>query len=254
MQISTIVKNLDQFDKDKFLREGISIEVQAFPQRSLNDDYGHLLDQWSDKLKGFNLPLSLHGSSFDLNPGSNDKRILEVTKFRYLQSIEIAKVLGVRYVVFHSQVNPLLSVKRIRNMKLMNQITFWKDMFNNHIPEDMVILLENEYDESFEDIKTICDGVANTRLGVCLDIGHSLAYSQLDLEEWIKGLGSRIRYIHLHWNDGSSDSHLPPSKSQILYLRDLLKKYAIDPIITQEYYKDNQLAETKRIQKILMKP
>lgn len=41
----------------------------------------------------------------------------------------------------------------------------------------------------------------------CLDIGHVNAYSHQTVEEWIKALGERIGYVHLHNNDGTRDTH-----------------------------------------------
>ena len=56
----------------------MSTILWSFPQHILNDNYEELIKVWKEKLEGFNEVISLHGSSFDLNPGSTDKRILEV--------------------------------------------------------------------------------------------------------------------------------------------------------------------------------
>ncbi len=124
MDISAIIMNTERFDNKEFTSNKVGVEIQSFPQHILDDNYDELIKIWKEKLEGFNEVISLHGSSFDLNPGSTDKRILEVTKYRYLQSIDIAKKLSAKYVIFHSQVNPLLTVKRIRDLKLDNQIKF----------------------------------------------------------------------------------------------------------------------------------
>lgn len=251
MQISTIIMNPSRFDRVKFSESDLGIEIQTFPQHKLDTDYDDLIKLWNDKLVDFNQPISLHGSSFDLNPGSTDQKIIEVTKYRYLQSIDIAKKVNAKYVIFHSQTNPLLSVKRIRKMKSDNQINFWIDLLEKEIPSDICILIENEYDDTFDDIKSICDGVGKSNFGVCLDVGHVLAYSKISLEEWISNLGKSIKYIHLHWNDGKTDEHNEPSNSELLILKNLLLKYNLSPIITLEYYSEDIYNEVQRVREYI---
>ncbi|KGG79474.1 hypothetical protein Y919_11815 [Caloranaerobacter azorensis H53214] len=125
IKILTMITDVNQFEPYVFQQNDIGIETQTFPQRILDDEYEDLISKFQNKLKEYKGLVSLHGSAFDLNPGSTDKKVIEVTRYRYLQSIEIAKKLGALYVVFHSQINPLLKVPRIRQMKLNNQIKFW---------------------------------------------------------------------------------------------------------------------------------
>ena len=252
MQISTIIVNINQFNNKSFSNNGIGIEIQTFPQHILDSNIESLVDTWKVKLRGFKEPISIHGSSFDLNPGSTDKRIVDITRDRYLQSIGIADRLDARYLVFHSQVNPLLSVKRIRDMKLVNQVEFWLDLLDNHIPSSITILIENEYDDTYEDMKKIVEGVNRANFGICLDIGHVFAYSKVSLDEWISSLKNKIEYIHLHWNDKTYDEHRIPTNSELLQLRELLDKYNIDPIITLEYGTDSLFEETDRVRKMLV--
>ncbi len=251
MDISTIIMNPERFDKDEFSINEIGVEIQSFPQHELDDGYDELIKLWQKKLSNYDKPISLHGSSFDLNPGSTDNKIIEVTKFRYLQSIDIAQKLKAKHVIFHSQVNPMLSVKRIRDLKMNNQIRFWLKLLENDIPSDICILIENEYDDTFEDIKQICDGINNPNFGVCLDVGHALAYSKITLEDWISNLGNRIKYIHLHWNNGKADDHDEPSNEELKVLRRILSKYKLSPIITLEYHSKNIYEEVKRVKRFI---
>ncbi len=64
--------------------------------------------------------------------------------------------------------NPLLSVQHIRELKVNNQIEFWIDLFKNYIPKDINILLENEYDDTPEDIGKIVRTVNKENFGICL--------------------------------------------------------------------------------------
>lgn len=251
MKLSTIITDLKNFDPHIYSKHEIGIEVQTFGQDKLDTDYQPLLLEWASKLKKFNEPISLHGSSFDLNPGSTDKKIIEVTRQRYLQSIDIAQKLGAKNVVFHSQVNPLLSVQHIRELKANNQIEFWRDLFKNYIPEDMNILLENEYDDTPEDMEKIVRTVNKENFGICFDTGHCLAYSNYGIEDWVKTMGDLIKYVHLHWNDGQADQHRKPSDHDFSQFKTLMTKYNISPVVTLEYKVENLGCEIKRLKSLI---
>lgn len=251
MKLSTIITDLKNFDPHIYSKHKVGIEVQTFGQDKLDTDYQPLIIEWASKLKNFNEPISLHGSSFDLNPGSTDKKIIEVTRQRYLQSIDIAQKLGAKNVVFHSQVNPLLSVQHIRELKVNNQIEFWIDLFKNYIPKDINILLENEYDDTPEDIGKIVRTVNKENFGICFDTGHCLAYSSYGLEDWVKTIGDLIKYVHLHWNDGQADQHRKPSDHDFCQFKALMTKYNISPIVTLEYKVEDLSCEIKRLKSLI---
>lgn len=72
-------------------------------------------------------------------------------------------------------------------------------------------MIENEYDETYEDMKKIIDDVKLPNFVICLDRGPVIAYYKMYVEEWINNLGNRIKYIHLHWNDELNDEHRAPT-------------------------------------------
>ena len=53
-----------------------------------------------------NPPLSVHGPFLDLNPMSFDSRVRQVTKERFEQAYEAARILGADRVVYHSGLIP----------------------------------------------------------------------------------------------------------------------------------------------------
>ena len=78
----------------------------------------------------------------------------------------------------------------------------------------------------------------DNRLTTCLDIGHVNANSSRSLADWISGMGDRIRYVHLHNNDGILDDHwrLDRGKIDISQVLDLLQKHSPRAIWTVETY------------------
>lgn len=248
-----MITDIKHFDPYSFTENDIGIEIQTFPQHILDGDYEAIVHAFKKQLSDYKGIISMHGPAFDLNPGSTDGRIIEVTKHRYLQAIEIAKQLRATYLVFHSQINPLLKIKRIRQMKLNNQITFWKDLLEEFQDDTITFLLENEYDDDYKELLFLVESIQSERVKICLDIGHALAYSDLQLSEWIGALKDHIKYVHLHWNNREIDAHNQPTDAQLRLLADLLAENEISPIITLEYWSDNTLEEVNRVRKILDK-
>lgn len=246
-----IIMDISKLDIQTLIDMNVGIESQSFPQHILDDGYEHIIQIYKEKLANFNNIISLHGSSFDLNPGSTDNKILEVTKYRYLESINIAKEIGAKYVIFHSQLNPLISVKRIRKLKLDNQIKFWKDLLEEIKDIGIIILIENEYDDNYEELLYILKEVNSDKLKMCLDTGHVLAYSKVTLREWILGMKDYIDYVHLHFNDTTCDSHDAPNEDELELFKNLLDEANINPIISLEYQITNLEKEIKRVGSVL---
>lgn len=251
IKLVKLIGDINKSNIDEINNLGIGVEIQSFPQNILDEDYSTIIRDCKNKLKNFSNVISLHGSSFDLNPGSTDKKVIELTKYRYMQSVEIAKEIGAKYVIFHSQLNPLLSVAKIRKLKLDNQIKFWKDFMNEIDDIDVTILLENEYDENPEEILHIVESVNSPKLRICLDTGHILAYSKTSLEEWIVSTKDFITYIHLHFNDGKNDSHSKPSNKQLIYFKNIIEEAEINPIVSLEYIFENEVEEINRVRHAL---
>lgn len=54
-------------------------------------------------------------------------------------------------------------------------------------------------------MKLEVDVVNDHRLKICLDVGHAHCNSKMEVEDWIRTLGDRIYYFHLHNNHGKQD-------------------------------------------------
>lgn len=58
-------------------------------------------------------------------------------------------------------------------------------------------------------IETINTAVGQEVLGTCFDVGHANALRQ-NIKREIKTLGSHLKCLHVHDNDGNGDNHQPP--------------------------------------------
>ena len=111
---------------------------------------------------------------------------------------QVAKELGCTEIVVHNGFIPNTSYYE---GWVRNATTFWKEFFNDK-DNSITMMIENQCEEDSEVLKLEIDSVNVPKLKVCLDIGHAHANSNMSVEDWIKTLGNRIGYLHLHNNHG----------------------------------------------------
>ncbi len=215
-----------------------NLEIGCFSlPRILDTNWQEILKDYQQKLHGFKGAISMHGPYWDLVIHSDDKKIREVTEQRIFQSLEIARELKARYIVFHGNFNPLKGPLKVTESYKLNWIErnaiFWSEVLEKY---PSTVLLENTCDFTPEMLRTLLDEVNSSRLGACLDVGHANVFSKVPVGKWIAVLGEDIRSIHAHDNKGDADSHLAPGKGTINWqeFSDLIAKYQIGPDIVFE--------------------
>jgi sugar phosphate isomerase/epimerase len=153
-------------------------------------------------------PLALHGPYEDLNVASLDPDIARISRQRYLQAIDLAKALNVRYLIFHSQWNPLHAAKYATKAWLSRMTDFWEEILAEHFEgTQTVVLIENFLEPVPEYIVKLLSRVNSSQLKACLDIGHTNLFSQCSPLDWVRELGPHVAYIQAHNNGGELDSH-----------------------------------------------
>lgn len=160
------------------------------------------------KYKACELPkfTTLHGAFFDVIPFSVDKRIREISDKRIRQSIEIAKELGAKAVIFHTNYNPFLNSPAYVDSWIRINAEYWGGILQEY--SDINIYLENMFDTTPNLMAALSEqlcGYAN--YGVCLDYAHA-SLSKVAPEVWAERLGKYVKHIHINDNDLVSDLHL----------------------------------------------
>ena len=180
------------------IENNLGIEVQAFADSNLIDTNisNQLLGAYKEKLQNYEGGKSLHAPFKDLCLASQNLLYREYAMKNFNYAYQVAKELGCTEIVIHNgyATNTSFHEGWIRRSK-----EFWQEFFKDK-NDSIKIMLENQNEESAYLIKNIIDEVNNPRLKVCLDIGHAHANSNMSVEEWIKILGDRIGYLHLHNN------------------------------------------------------
>lgn len=194
--------------------KGFGIEMQSFYDPNLIDskEFESLISEHCEVFKDFSNGKSLHAPFWDLNLGSKNKMIKDITMKIFQDAYKVAKKLGCSEMIVHNGFVPNTS---FYDGWVRNATAFWKEFFADK-DDSITIMLENQCEEDCELLRMEIDAVNDPRLKVCLDIGHANANSNMSLDDWIECLGDRIGYLHLHNNYGKkrgqpsylNDAHL----------------------------------------------
>lgn len=217
------------------LKYHVGLEVQEFAMPENLDQADSLAPEIRQKVSAMPL-LGLHGPFYELIPASRDPLVRQVARSRLQQGYELAQVIGAGHLVLHSGFLPKTYP---RDKWIQNSFEFCVDFLADKTIPNM-IHLENVYEDDFTTLRELIERVNQAfqgeRLSVCLDIGHVNANSSKTLADWITGLGDRIRYTHLHNNDGILDDHwgFGKGKIDIRQVLDLLLKHSPNAVWTIE--------------------
>ena len=153
------------------------------------------------KLEGISCS-TLHAPYNELFPCAIDKKARALAAERYRQAIDLAKRYGSKKVIIHGGYNPWIYYPV---WYVEQSILFWKDF----LKEDpgVEIVLENVLETEPQWLLDIVKGVADSRLKLCLDVGHVNAYSPIPVTEWLTSWAPYLSHFHVHNNDGTRDQH-----------------------------------------------
>lgn len=156
---------------------------------------------------------TMHGAFFDVTIHSVDPLIREASEKRVWQSMEIAKRMGLRGVVFHTG---LLAGCRLdsylENWKKEN-VRFFTKLAEKYPNQE--ILMENMFDEESEYLAELGEEMREVpNFGICLDYAHAVL-SGCPTEKWVQELAPFIRHMHLNDNDLKKDLHLAVGTGKI---------------------------------------
>lgn len=156
---------------------------------------------------------TMHGVFLDMVIHSTDSRIAEYSKQRIHQSMEIAKRLGVKGVIFHTGL--------IAGFKEQKYVSNWikvnAEFFSKLCTEypDICVYMENMFDYDYELILKLSKELEDvTNFGICLDYAHA-AISHVAPVEWLRKCAPYIKHMHINDNDLINDLHMPLGKGKI---------------------------------------
>jgi len=194
---------------------GLGLELLQYSDPAFLDNFDSKHAQITQYMQGIS-GVSVHGAYLDTFYTSKDPLIREVSKKRFLQSVQAAAFHSIDRVVFHTAYRRYFDghSKPALDNFLKKSIEFWQN-FEENIPDGMTVYLENVEEENPEILIKIIEGINSPKIQACFDVGHAFCSSSVDLITWINVLGGTIGHVHIHDNDGSFDQHLPLGKGKI---------------------------------------
>ncbi len=149
---------------------------------------------------------TMHGAFLDVTIHSDDPLIRDASMLRIRQSMEIAKRMRLKGVVFHTG--------RLAGFRAPNYLQNWRDRnaaFFTEIAQQypaQQIYMENMFDEAPDILAGLAEKMRDVEnFGVCLDYAHAMLFGRSG-QEWIETLAPYIRHIHINDNDLHNDLHL----------------------------------------------
>lgn len=196
--------------------------------------------------KGLGRDMSLdtmHGAFLDVTVHSSDPRIREVSELRVRQSMEIAKKMGLRGVVFHTNIIANFKDAAYMDGWVESNMRFFKQILMEY--PGIYVYMENMFDLDPEVLLHLVHKMKDeTYFGVCLDYAHA-SISQTAAEDWIESLAPYIKHMHINDNDLSIDLHQAIGKGKMDYEKYtfLMKKYGVEKSVLLEVRKiEDQIA------------
>ncbi len=150
---------------------------------------------------------TLHGAFFDICVDSSDRRIFQVSDLRVRQSMDIAKAMGLRAVVFHTNFIVNFRLQSYLQTWLERNEAYWRQILADYPAQQ--VWMENMFDDSPGLLAQLAERMSDEpRFCVCLDTAHALI-SGSPLKPWLDELKPYVSHVHINDNDGREDLHQP---------------------------------------------
>lgn len=216
----SIVSRVDKLDEYKQISKeyDVAFEINDFYDTEILDDeerLNFLIEEY--KRSGIPEGSTMHGVFYDIAIFSQDKRIREVSEWRMEQSMEVAKRLGLKGVIFHANYNPGISDDEYVKYFISMTVGYLSKLLQKY--PDISIYLENMFETEPYILREISKKLQKYQnYGMCLDWAHANVFGR-DMEEWTEDIAEYVKHIHINDNDLTSDLHLPVGSGMIDWQR-----------------------------------
>lgn len=156
---------------------------------------------------------TLHGAFLDVVVSSDDSYIAAYSQKRMRQSMEIARRLSIKGVVFHSGL--------VRGVTSAIYLSNWADRQEKFFRElcaeypELEIYLENTQENSPEFLLPLLERMKDcNNFKFCLDYAHAVI-SGSSVEQWISAVETYTAHMHINDNDLCDDLHQVPGEGKV---------------------------------------
>ncbi|MGQ9509771.1 MAG: sugar phosphate isomerase/epimerase family protein [Thermodesulfobacteriota bacterium] len=182
------------------------------------------------------LEITLHGPFMDLSPGGVDPKVKEITRERFLKTIEIGSLFKPKTIVFHPGYERWKFNGDV-SLWLNSSLETWRPLVKEAELRGLVLAIENVFEETPTPLLFLLEAIHSLHFRFCFDTGHQHLFSKTPFSDWIKTLKPYLVEIHLHDNHRERDEHLPLGEGTIdaegffhlLFFEKIHPIYTIEP-------------------------
>ncbi|MCX7027509.1 MAG: sugar phosphate isomerase/epimerase [Spirochaetes bacterium] len=189
-------------------------------------------------LKSMSVDYSIHVPVWDLNLVCENAAMRVAVLEAYKKTIEFGALLGARHIVLHTGWSSDRHFSKEKARERAKDSIEALSRFNEDFSQ--LLLVENIGGPGAslftqDQFAAFLEGCPED-LGYIVDIGHA-NLNGWDLGALFPALGARLRALHLHDNDGRTDSHLPLCRGCVDWKKtlDLVAELGTEPTLILEY-------------------
>ncbi|MDO5713758.1 MAG: TIM barrel protein [Tissierellia bacterium] len=244
----------EYFDQKAYEGNSIGVEFQDFTEVNLfTENWSHVTEFYLNHLQYVQGKIGMHGAFIDLKPYSYDKYISDNSMFKYRMSLNMACLLEVDYIIFHSQLNPFIHNEMLIELDNTTHSKLFMDLMEEFHNFKGILCIENVYEQDPYLLLALMEKIDHPQIKVNLDIGHAHLSKNYSLEDWIDILGNRIAYCHFQWNDGTKDTHSSPTEEEIIEILKIFEKKDLNIPLSLEYFPQDITKEISKFQRAIEK-
>lgn len=206
-----IIPERNQIDKSLELarEEGVGFEYNDFFLPSVLDNEKQV-EEMIAFYKGIEeLPsyTTMHGAFLDITLHSDDPYIVSASDKRVRQSMEIARKLGVKGIIFHTGLIPGFILPSYLAGFVEKNAAYYRQLCKEY--SEINVYVENMFDDSPMPLAGLAKALEDvSNFGVCFDYAHAHIFGkQTSIQDWVENLAPYVKHIHINDNDFYNDSH-----------------------------------------------
>lgn len=224
---------------------GCNIEISRFPFFHNDDEKRQVFANTHKALNNYGGEISVHGYFSDLNVASKDEEVAQLAQKRHFQTLEFAKEIGAKTVLFHTGYTPFKH-NDYQKRYTKNYQNFWKNFVKHFEAANITAVLENVFEEIPQRNLAIINEINSPNLKLSIDTGHVNVYSHHSIPSWIKTYGKNLYHMHIHNNFGQFDEHNSLLNGNINFeeVFATLKEEKLSPKIIFEIFDEQALRES----------
>ncbi len=209
---SEVVPNLE-----RLAAAGLGIEVELDdPHWLLKLSEPPAVTRLGRSLRQHGIAVNVQGPFLDLSPGSLDPFIREHTRKMFLRAVELASLLGAKWLTLYTGFNPLVHA-RVADRWFEIALPLWRETLEAAERSELGLLVANifEPDPALQ-LRLLRElGGGRGSLGACLDAANAFIHSRKKPLAWLEELAGHLELVHLNDVRPGDEVRLPLGEGRL---------------------------------------